>query len=166
MGIHCPKPEEKRLNRIPRHRGEYHTGTLPTPDDIDRRRSKNRLFLIPVSTQFLADTPGPVLCLLPCRVVNDSLWSRSECRVTHFLAGHRNTRQAPSGPRCRRSARAQCDPFDIGQFQFLAGDKVDRLLFALVDRNVRSIKISPIMSIADGIQPALQPEDRRSPPQK
>ena len=52
---------------------------------------------------------------------------------------------------------AQCDPFDIGQFQFLAGDKVDRLLFSLINRDVRSIEISPVMGITDRIQPALQP---------
>ena len=31
---------------------------------------------------------------------------------------------------------AQSDPFGIDQLQFLAGDKVDRLLFAFVDRDI------------------------------
>ena len=30
---------------------------------------------------------------------------------------------------------AQSGPFGIGQLQFLAGDELDRLLFALVDRD-------------------------------
>ena len=93
--------------------------------------------------------------------------------VQEPMRGHRRTRRASKystsadRPMISNDPHAQSGPVGIGQLQFLAGNEVDRLLFAFVDRDIRRVEISPVMGIAYGIQPAFQSwKADRSPPER